>query len=333
MAAVGDLDGDGDPDVVTVSNSTLRLTDTEGELVWAEAIPGGALGGAPTVADFDGDGAADIGVAGAGFYCVFDRDGTILWSMPIADTSYETGSSVFDFEADGAAEVVFADELSLWIFDGATGVVKYEEPLHASGTLYEYPVIADVDGDGSAEIVLASNNYYKEGWSGITVIGEALSAWAPARPVWNQFAYSISNVDDDGGIPATPKKNWLVWNNFRSAGVTSGPANWQSDLAVGASVCESECDAGTVDVTIPVENTGPLWAQSVTVDLVREDGTTVEAATVSVDSGEIAIVGPLTITAAQWGAGALTVRVDGPESIDECDETDNQASLGLWPCP
>ena len=49
----------------------------------------------------------------------------------------------------------------------------------ASGTLVEYPVVADVDNDGSAE---------------------------PACRVWNQHAYLITNVREDGTIPQNMKK-------------------------------------------------------------------------------------------------------------------------------
>ena len=50
-----------------------------------------------------------------------------------------TGSSVFDFEGDGAAEVVYADEETLWIFDGATGTIEMAWTEHGSGTRFEYP--------------------------------------------------------------------------------------------------------------------------------------------------------------------------------------------------
>ena len=38
---------------------------------------------------------------------------------------------------------------------------------------------------------------------GIRVIADAGDRWGPARAIWNQAAYDVFNVEDDGGIPAT----------------------------------------------------------------------------------------------------------------------------------
>jgi hypothetical protein len=212
--AVVDFDGDLAPDLVLVTGGTVVLTANDGTELWQSTVPGGG-GGPPTVADFDADGEPEIGMAGGHLYTVLDTDGATLWSSPTHDTSSGiTGSSVFDFEDDGRAEVVYADQTDLWVFDGETGTVRLREDRHASGTLLENPVIADVDGDGSSEIVLASNTLYTPGWNGITVIGDATHSWAPSREVWNQPAYSISNVGDDMSIPASPTPNWERWNTF-----------------------------------------------------------------------------------------------------------------------
>ena len=121
--------------------------------------------------------------------------------MPTQDgSSQRTGSSVFDFEGDGKSEVVYADELTLWVFDGATGEVRMAWEEHASWTLFEYPVIVDVDADGASEIVLMSNDGQTAGWQGITVIGDLTGSWAPTTPTWNQHGYHITNVEDDLSI-------------------------------------------------------------------------------------------------------------------------------------
>ena len=120
-----------------------------------------------------------MGFAAEKYYRVLNgEDGALLWENPTKDASSKaTGSSVFDFEGDGAAEVVYADEDNLWVYDGATGTVEMKWESHASGTLSEYPIIVDVDGDGSTEIVVASNNYAFAGSTGITVIGDATESW------------------------------------------------------------------------------------------------------------------------------------------------------------
>ena len=330
--AAGDFDGDGLPEIVHVGGGVVYLTGADGVVRWSAAVPGGGNGGAPTVADFDGDGLPEIGVAGATEYAVLDGDGSTLWTAEVQDASSNvTGSSVFDFEGDGKADVVYADELALWVYDGATGAVKLHEESHASGTLYEYPLIVDVDNDGVSEIVLASNNYAFSGWTGITVIGDAGGTWRPSRPIWNQYAYDIVNINDDGSIPAVQENNWDRWNSFRAAASTLGRSSDLPDLTPGEpQVCSDACDSGTVDVLIPVENNGLYDVPAVKVAIKRGSNEVVST-TLAVPSGEVAWAGPFTLSEADWGGG-VAVRVDPDGEVDECDEADNAWYLGDWPC-
>ena len=336
--AAGDFNGDGLPELIRVENSTLTLLDaSNGSTIWSSAIPGaGSGGGPPTVADFDADGAPEVGVAGSSRYAVFDTDGTLLWDRETEDDSSRiTGSSVFDFEGDGAAEVVYADEHVLYIFDGRTGAVLMEIPEHASNTRLEYPVIADVDGDDSTEIVLASSSGWWQGWNGVTVIGDVDSSWAPARPIWNQYAYHITNIEADGGVPLHQTPNWPTWNSFRAAATELGPGHWRPDLTPGfPDICDLTCSLDEVLVSVPVANSGRVRAEAVEMWLIREDGTPIGVEVVdAVPEGTATQVGPFRVSRAAWGDGELFAVVDQPELVEECDESDNQRSVGTWPCP
>ncbi len=333
--AVGDFNLDGRPDLVRAGGGQVRVTLNDGSLLWTVLILGGGSAGAPTVADFDGDGLPEVGVADLSMYTVYDTDGTVLWSNIVSDySSSRTGSSVFDFEGDGIAEVVYADEHTLWIFDGETGEVRLEQNGHASGTLMEYPLIADVDNDGSTEIIVASNDYSFSGWTGITVIGDIDQSWAPARPIWNQYAYHITNVNNDGTIPTTQTQNWLNWNNFRTGGTELGPADWQPDLRPRpAEICTVTCDADEVTVYLPIVNRGLIEATNVVVVIERSDGTQIDVKNVgTVADGDGMILGPIVITASQWGSERLFSILDWPDNIDECLEENNIQDLGVWPC-
>ncbi|MEZ4384612.1 MAG: FG-GAP-like repeat-containing protein [Nannocystaceae bacterium] len=193
--AIGDFDLDGQPEIVVVSNGTLRLQASDtGEVIWAIAIPGG-IGGPPTVADFDGDGEPEIGVAGKSRYSVFEGGGTVLWTNTTQDASSGiTGSSVYDFEGDGVADVVYADEINLYVYAGNDGTTKLKLTEHNSGTRLEYPVIADVDNDDQVEIVFVSEPY-NGNYAGVTVVGDGDLSWRPGRKLWNQHAYHITNVN------------------------------------------------------------------------------------------------------------------------------------------
>jgi len=217
--AVGNFDGDPQAEIVLVSGGRVWLLEHDMTVKWGPVtIPGGGLGGPPTVADFDGDGEPEIGVAGNSRYVVIETNGAIKWQAVTQDSSSNvTGSSVFDFEGDGAAEVVYRDELHLWVFRGSDGFVLFQTPL-SSCTWYEYPIVVDVDGDNDAEIVVPANNNCGYGpQRGIYVYGDSTKNWVQTRAIWNQHTYHITNVRADGTIPAVEQNNWQVpgLNNFR----------------------------------------------------------------------------------------------------------------------
>lgn len=217
--AVANFDADPEAEIVLVSGGTVRLYEHDLTLKWGPvAIPGGGNGGPPTIADYDNDGQPEIGVAGASRYAVFETNGTLKWAAVTHDgSSNVTGSSVFDFEGDGAAEVVYSDELRLWVYRGTDGAVLFQTAL-SSCTWYEYPLVADVDGDNNAEIVAVANNNCGYGpQRGVYVFGDPSNTWVQTRRIWNQHTYHITNVRADGTIPAVEQNNWQVpgLNNFR----------------------------------------------------------------------------------------------------------------------
>ncbi|MDR1223593.1 MAG: hypothetical protein LBL07_12060 [Tannerella sp.] len=68
------------------------------------------------------------------------------------------------------------------------------------------PVIADVDGDGQAELIV--NGYTQKGnvEGGYLRVFKAPAGgrWAPARKVWNQYSYTSLNVHDDLTVTQYP---------------------------------------------------------------------------------------------------------------------------------
>jgi len=256
--AVADFDKDGVPEIVVAATGTVRLMDNAGGVVWNINNPAQG-GGPPTIADFDGDGLPEIGVAGLTAYTVFDTDGKVLWSNPTQDmSSAATGSSVYDFEGDGVAEVVYADEINLYIWSGTDGSLRLLYEPHSSGTIIEYPIIADVDGDGQVEIAVVDA-------IGLTVLGDADKSWRPGRKVWNQHAYNITNVADDGAIPTMPQPNWAQYNNFRSGDLSPPDGSATPDLTLEVSPCQASCTSDYLKLWVQLGNEGasPLTAGAV----------------------------------------------------------------------
>jgi len=168
-----------------------------------------------TVHDFDGDGSAEFAVSSANNYTVYRPAGpTIVWKAPVSDQSGIAAGTAFDFLGDGVAEAMYADEYNMYIFGGA-GEVLLKIP-RTSGTLSEYPVVADVDNDGSAEIVVVSNFYQGPASPTVQVIRDKADRWIQARRIWNQHTYHVTNVREDGTIPQFEAPSWKSLNTYRT---------------------------------------------------------------------------------------------------------------------
>jgi choice-of-anchor A domain-containing protein len=339
MPAVGNFDADPRGEIVLVGGGWVSVMDDNCALLWSTAVPGGG-GGPPNVADFDNDGQAEVGVAGRSAYVVFETDGSVKWMSQTRDFSSQvTGSSTFDFEGDGKAEVIYGDEVRLRIYDGATGAIRFEVQ-HASGTIHENPVIVDVDGDNNAEIVMPSNNYGFPGATGIRVYRDKRDGWVNTRRIWNQHAYSVTNVNDNGTIPRHPATNWLTpgLNTFRSN--SQGTGSTSPFAAADLTVLEvtSSCDRTTEELTLSarVRNGGDAAASAgLKVAFFQGNpnggGTLLGVATLpGVLPAQAEVTVTLTLHPAPGGLAEIFVVADddgtGTGREQECREDNNTAS-------
>lgn len=240
--AIGNFNDDPYPEIVVVSKYRVFLLNYRGEVVWGPTVlpgccifDGDGSGGPPTIADMDGDGWPEIGIAVKGRYVVLKTDGSYLWTSEIDDAAI-TGSSVFDFDGDGRAEVVYNDHLYLRMYRGTDGAVL-AQIRNTTATNIELPLVVDVDNDNHADIVVASNNIYQvtgtrpgPGTYGIRVFQGADNSWLNTRKIWNQHSYHITNINDDGTIPAVEQRSWQGHNTYRLNAFADRLSNATPDL-------------------------------------------------------------------------------------------------------
>jgi hypothetical protein len=207
-------------------------------------------------------------------------------------------------------------------------------------TFFEYPVVADVDADGSAEIILASNTGFhdEDGVPGITVLGHADNAWPPAGPVWSVHDYTPLRIRPDGRVETNIVAPWSVHNMFKARPPGDGLADL---LPVEGETCLASCEDGPWEINWAVANQGLLNQRDpISVALYAVEGETETLIALhqvdDVEYGYQAPGGRFELTPDQWGDGIRIVVDDdgtGVGSVDECDENNNVLEIAAPVCP
>ena len=291
------------------------------------------------------------------------------WSRSTIDaSSMVTGSSVFDFNGDGAAEVIYNDECRFRIYSGLDGselFVQWSE----SRTRTEYPIVADVDNDGNAEIVFAASN--ESGFcveadapdfsNGIQVWGDLDDRWVSARRVYNEHAYHVTNITESLTIPRIEPSSWLpvgnrYYNTYRSQPRNYGVAPDLILADIQVSSPDAACGqlSSTLLIAVEVRNQGDLrvgpgvvvafegvWGADPATPLLDETGNPlVYVIGNSLDPGD-SIVFQVLYKATNNGGESLpdqlvaTVDPIGPDhefgAERECDDANNSLASDVEP--
>jgi len=333
LIAVADFDLDGQGEIVKTSGIYVTGMESNGTEVWGPIAYSGNLG-APAIDDLDGDGVPEIVFAAQNRLVAMEWGGSVLWETSITDSSGAAGPTLFDFEMDGYPEVLYADETTIRFFNGRDGTTKFTSTGHASYTILETPIVADVDNDDEVEIVLGHCS--GSGSIGaLTVYGDADHTWPPGRKWWNQHGYHITNIADDGLVDSPTPNNFALYNSYRSGDVGRPPNEYWDLRAEIVDVCEIECEADRLLVQARVLNAGNIEAPAgVYLSLRTEAGGTVvesQALPDVIGAGASSPTLVFDVSASSFRGLTPVVTADentfGMGALYECDEDNN---VGSW---
>jgi FG-GAP-like repeat len=258
--AIGDIDGDGFPDIVFGSfdghiygisrNCTKILDENIEDSIWSS----------PALYDIDGDGRKEIFIGGdqaAGgaidwsggeFRSVkwvpgAPGNAVELWKRQVDDTVWSS-PAIGDIDGDGRVEVVVGDgffyhrtatnQVFAWHADDGSSLGGW--PVTTGGQTMSSPALGDLTGDGIPEVVVASGNGYVQAYRGNSSLVWATQLRFNGAPDGAPVASPIiadMNGDGHNDVGAGNDFGYYVMNG-QNGGIMSQHNIWLSHETAGA---------------------------------------------------------------------------------------------------
>ena len=317
--------------------------------------------------DFDGDGRAEVVYGDECFARVYDGvTGKVLASRARTSCTWYENPVIADTDGDQNAELVITSNKSCAItcpavdpiFDGAACVDDTDCPAathcgrdQRSDALGRCRCAQDPDcgegyvcGDPIAGAAPAGKvcrtAHAATPATGVRVIADTVDRWVGARRIWNQHAYSVTNIDPSGNVPRTSQwlRNWtqLGLNNFRqNVPGDAAIAHPRPDLTVKQVKVTCEPTASTVSAEVCNRGSEAVAAG---VPVAVYALTTPSKLRCQAQTTELLLPGMCTAVSCDWlgagGDGAVIVDDNGNGSgiTRECREDNNAMTVHVT-CP
>lgn len=261
---IGDFDNDGFPEVGVAGASRFRVFDLDCEgggdgcesnfVRWSRSSQdASSRQTGASIFDFDGDGKAEAVYADECFLRVYEGEsGKVLFSSYRTSGTWYENPVVADVDKDQNTEIVVNSAYDVRCPSGSTAGTPYVDPLHpgvpclddtscsAGGTCTDG--YCRCTGDAQCDLGMtcqpaltggdntcrATHPNSTDSAGGVRVLRDRLDRWASSRAIWNQHAYSVTNINEDGTVP-----DMAAWKpNFKEAELNHFRQNAQGATSV-----------------------------------------------------------------------------------------------------
>ncbi len=359
-----------DPDCTGTPDPAFCNTETTDGILWAR--PTQDLSSSVTgssVFDFENDGTSEVVYADECFSRVYDGlSGDILYSAFRTSCTWYENPVVADVDGDLNSEIVIPSNNNCDIacpsldplFDGLRCEADIDCPgtttcgIEAGEATGNCRCISDSDCGGNGYVCtdpiagpaplgkVCRAGHPGISQQGIRVVRDTLDRWVNSRPIWNQHAYSVTNVSNTGKIPRTSTwlQNWSQpgLNNYRQNIIGDPRLIGTPDLTSNAQQITCEDGGANLNAKICNRGTETVAAGAPTTFYQGDpaDGQiicTVQT-TANLASGDCVVI------SCPWPDavdGLVTVVADDPgvsdiEASAECHEDNNQSFIEVGGC-
>jgi gliding motility-associated-like protein len=264
FVAIGDIDGDGKPDIAVANSSdnsvsVLLNTSSPGNVGFAIKVDF-ATGMGPfsvAIGDIDGDGKADIATANAADNTVSvllntssPGNASFAAEVVFASSSFPFCVIIGDLDGDGKPDLVVANAgvntVSVFRNTGSTGNISFAAKLDFTVSANnQCVVIGDIDGDGKPDLVVPNGSGTVSVLRNTSSSGNVnFAAEVDFKTGTNPLAAAVGDIDGDGKpdlvVPNAASKTVSVFRNtplfppttqatnvtFASTTATATTASW-----------------------------------------------------------------------------------------------------------
>lgn len=288
--ALADMDEDGAPElIVCAPDDSIYCLDPDGSAVPGWPVPvldaGSDIKASPAVGDIDGDGHLEMVVASTSNRIYgLNHDGTTMTGWPLwVYSSYPyfvPSPALADLTGDGKLEVIIASTsmyVHIFRYDGVAlqnydGMYDWPQMYATSGGTESSPIVADINNDGSLDIIMGSEEGMLSAWS---VYGEYIAGFPVLLKGFVRGTPTVSDLDLDGDLELVTScwdanvyvwdlsadyyHGALAWNGFHSNIHNTGNMDFDASTGIGEIAFTYDFTGKGIELTWLVAATADSW--------------------------------------------------------------------------